>query len=97
MFCDEVEVKLGDETVRVRRAALDELRNGGLAVLSFIFAGQKCLDESVVKFVEDHCKLSDGSPVKAGELSFPQMRELVLAIGGVPDGVPLSDFIALLL
>lgn len=97
MFCDNVDIKLGDVPVKVRRASLDELRDGGLAVLSFVFGAQKCLDPAVVKFVGDHCKTADDKPVEVGELSLPQMQALARAIGGVPDGVPMADFIALLL
>lgn len=97
MFCDKIKVKLGDATVIVRRATLDEMKGGGLAVLSFIFASKSCLDPKTVKFVEGHCKLEDGSPLKVGALSLPQMQTLAKEIGGVPEGVPLADFIALLL
>lgn len=97
MFCDNVQIKLGGETVNVRRASLDEMRGGGLSVLSFVFASQKCLDPEVVKFVSAHCTTEDGKPIEVGSLSLPQMQTLAREIGGVPDGVPLADFIALLL
>lgn len=97
MFCDYTEVKLSDTAVKVRRATLDEMRDGGLAVLSFIFSAQQCLHDDTVAFVEKHCTLPDGSHLKVGALSLPQMQTLARAIGGVPDGVPISDFIGLLL
>ena len=97
MFCDKVEVKLGDTAVIVRRATLDEMSNGGVAVLSYIFGAKSCLEPETVKFVEEHCTLADGSPVKVRELSLPQMQTLAKEIGGVPAGVPLADFITLLL
>lgn len=97
MFCDNTEVKLGDVPVKVRRATLDEMRSGGLAVLAFIFSAKQCLHEDTVKFVAAHCTTADGKPLDVGGLSLPQMQTLARAIGGVPDGVPLSDFIALLL
>ena len=97
MFCDRTEVKLGDVAVTVRRASPDELSHGGLAVLAFVFKAQQCMHEDVRKFVESHCTLADGKPVDVSTLSLPQMQTLAKEIGGVPDGVPLADFIALLL
>jgi hypothetical protein len=55
------------------------------------------MHEDVRKFVESHCTLADGKPVDVSALSLPQMQTLAKEIGGVPDGVPLADFIALLL
>lgn len=97
MFCDETEVKFGGDVVKVRRATLDEMRNGGLAVLAFIFSAKQCLHDDTVEFVRAHCATPDGKPVDVGALSLPQMQRLAREIGGVPDGVPLADFIALLL
>ena len=97
MFYDTTTVKLGEETITVRRTSLDELRNGSLALLAFIFEAKQCLHPDVVKFVKEHCTTEDGRPVDAGSLSFPQMQTLAREIGGVPEKVPFADFIALLL
>ena len=97
MFCDTTTVKLGDETITVRRATLDELEKGGLAVLAFIFSARQCAHEDTLKFVAEHCSLPDETPIDAKLLSFPQMQTLAKEIGGVPDGVSFTDFIALLL
>ena len=93
MFCDCVNVKIGDETVKVKRLTVSELRKS-----REIFAqGKECLDESYSRMIAEHCTTSDGKPVDASELSLPQMAQLAKELAGVPEESPLSDFIGLLL
>lgn len=93
MFCDEVEVKLGDATVKVKRLTVAELRKS-----REIFAsGKECLDERYTKLISEHCITADGQPVDAAELSLPQLMQLAKELAGVPEGSPISDFIGLLL
>lgn len=93
MFCDNVQVKLGDETVKVKRLTIAELRKS-----HEIFAeGKECMDEAYTRMIAEHCTLSDGTPVDAAQLSLPQLQVLAKEMAGVPEGSPLSDFIGLLL
>ena len=92
MFCDEVEVKLGDETVKVKRLTVKELRES-----REIFAeGKECLDEAYTRLIAEHCTTADGKAVNAEELSLVQLQKLAKELAGVPEGSPLSDFIGLL-
>lgn len=89
---DVITVKLGDETVTVRRLTVREIRES-----REIFAqGAECLDEAYVRLVAEHCTTSDGKPLDATELSLPQLVKLAKEMAGVPEGSPLSDFIGLL-
>lgn len=91
MFCDKVEVKVGNETVIVTRMTVKEIRTS-----RELFAeGRECLDEAYTKLVAEHCKTADGKPVDATALSLPQLTQLAKEMAGVPEG-PLSDFIGLL-
>lgn len=93
MFCDTTTVKIGDETITVKRLTVKELRESRK-----IFAeGKECLDEAYTKLISEHCKTADGAPVDAGALSLPQLAQLAKELAGVPEGSPLSDFIGLLL
>ena len=93
MFCDVATVKIGDETITVKRMTVDEIRKSRA-----LFAeGRECLDDAYTKFIEEHCATADGKPVNAGELSLPQLTQLAKELAGVPEGSPLSDFIGLLL
>lgn len=92
MFCDEVEVKIGDETVKVKRLTVAELRKS-----REIFAtGKECLDEAYTRLIAEHCTTADGKPVNAEELSLTQLVTLAKELAGVPENSPLSDFIGLL-
>ena len=91
MFCDVVDVKLGDVTVKVQRLTVAELRKS-----REIFAeGRECLGDAYIKLIAEHCKI-DERPVDATELSLPQLQKLAKELAGVPEGSPLSDFIGLL-
>ena len=60
MFLDKTTVKLGDETIIVRRLTVKELRENRA-----IFAeGRECLDEAYTRLVAEHCKTADGKPVQ---------------------------------
>ena len=92
MFCDKTQVKIGDETITVRRLTVKELRES-----REIFAeGKECLDEAYAKLIAEHCTTADGKPVNTGELSLRQLQTLAKELAGVPEGSPLSDFIGLL-
>lgn len=92
MFCDEIEVKLGSETVKVKRLTVSELRKS-----REIFAeGKECLDERYTKLISEHCTTADGKPVDATELSLPQLITLAKELAGVPEESPIGNFIALL-
>ena len=92
MFCDEVKVQIGSETVKVRRLTVKELRKS-----REIFAeGKECLDEAYTRLIAEHCKTADGKSVNAEELSLRQLQALAKELAGVPEGSPLSDFIGLL-
>ena len=92
MFCDSVQIKLGDETVTVKRLTVAELRKS-----REIFAeGKECIDEAYTKLISDHCTTADGKPVDATQLSLPQLQTLAKELAGVPEESPLSDFIGLL-
>ena len=92
MFCDTVDIKLGDATVKVKRLTVAELRKS-----REIFAeGKECLEDAYVKMIGEHCTTADGKPVDATELSLPQLQKLAKELAGVPEGSPLSDFIGLL-
>ena len=92
MFCDEVEVKLGDAAVKVKRLTVAELRKS-----REIFAeGKECLEDAYTQLIATHCRTADGNPVDATELSLPQLQTLAKELAGVPEGSPLSDFIGLL-
>ena len=93
MFCDVATVRIGDETVTVKRLTVGELRKSRA-----LFAqGTECLDEAYTRIVAEHCTTSDGKPVDAAALSVPQLQLLAKELAGVPEGSPLSDFIGLLL
>lgn len=93
MFCDYAIVKLGDETVKVKRLTISELRKN-----REIFAtGKECLDEAYTRMIAEHCTTSDGKPLDATLLSLPQLQMIAKELAGVPEGSPLSDFIGLLL
>ena len=93
MFCDHVSVKIGDETVQVKRLTVGELRKS-----REIFAtGKECLDEAYTRMIADHCTTSDGRPLDATLLSMPQLQTIAKELAGVPEDSPLSDFIGLLL
>lgn len=93
MFCDYANVKIGDETVTVKRLTVSELRKS-----REIFAqGRECLDEAYTKLIAEHCTTSDGKAVDATSLSLPQLTALAKELAGVPTESPLSDFIGLLL
>jgi len=92
MFCDEIKVKIGDETITVKRMTVKELRES-----REIFAeGKECLGEAYTKLIAEHCTTADGKPVNAEELSLRQLQTLAKELAGVPEGSPLSDFIGLL-
>ena len=92
MFCDEIKVKIGDETITVKRLTVKELRES-----REIFAeGKECLDEAYTRLIAEHCTTADGKPVNAEELSLRQLQTLAKELAGVPEGSPLSDFIGLL-
>ena len=92
MFCDSVEVKLGDATVKVKRLTVAELRKS-----REIFAeGRECLDEAYTKLISEHCTTADGQPVDATELSLPQLITLAKELAGVPEESPIGNFIGLL-
>lgn len=92
MFCDTTTVKIGDETITVRRLTVKELRES-----REIFAeGKECLDEAYTKLIAKHCTTADGKSVNAEELSLRQLQTLAKELAGVPEGSPLSDFIGLL-
>ena len=92
MFCDTAKVKIGDETITVKRMTVKELRES-----REIFAeGKECLDEAYTRLIAEHCKTADGKPVNAEELSLRQLQTLAKELAGVPEGSPLSDFIGLL-
>lgn len=92
MFCDTTTVKIGDETIAVRRLTVKELRQS-----REIFAeGKECLDEAYTRLVAEHCKTADGKSVNAEELSLRQLQTLAKELAGLPEGSPLSDFIGLL-
>ena len=92
MFCDEVKVQIGSETVKVRRLTVKELRESRA-----VFAtGTECLDEAYTRLIAEHCRTADGKGVDAAELSLPQLQKLAKELAGVPEGSPLSDFIGLL-
>lgn len=93
MFCDIVQVKLGDETVTVKRLTVAELRESRK-----LFEGSgECADDEYVKLVAEHCTGADGKPIDAAALSLPQLRKIAKELVGLPDGSPISDFIGLLL
>lgn len=92
MFCDTTTVKIGDETITVKRLTVKELRES-----REIFAeGKECLDEAYTRLIAEHCKTADGKSVNAEELSLRQLQTLAKELAGVPEGSPLSDFIGLL-
>ena len=92
MFCDTAKVKIGDETITVKRLTVKELRES-----REIFAeGKECLDDAYTRLIAEHCKTADGKPVNAEELSLRQLQTLAKELAGVPEGSPLSDFIGLL-
>lgn len=92
MYCDVTKVKLGDETVTVKRLTVAELRKS-----REIFAtGKECIDEAYTRLVAEHCTTSDGKPLDAAELSLPQLQTIAKELAGVPEDSPLSDFIGLL-
>ena len=92
MFLDKTTVKLGDETVIVKRLTVKELRENRA-----IFAeGRECLDEAYTRLVADHCTTADGKPVDVSALSLPQLTKLAGEMAGVPESSSLSDFIGLL-
>ncbi len=92
MFCDEIKVKIGDETITVKRMTVKELRES-----REIFAeGKECLDDAYTRLIAEHCTTADGKPVNAEELSLRQLQTLAKELAGVPEGSPLSDFIGLL-
>lgn len=92
MFCDKVDVKIGDATITIRRLTIKELRENRV-----IFAeGKECLDEAYTRLVAEHCTTADGKAVNAEELSLAQLATLAKELAGVPEGSPLSDFIGLL-
>ena len=92
MFCDTTTVKIGDETITVKRLTVKELRES-----REIFAeGKECLDEAYTRLIAEHCKTADGKNVNAEELSLAQLAKLAKELAGVPEGSPLSDFIGLL-
>ena len=94
MFCDTTTVKIGDETITVKRLTVKELRES-----REIFAeGKECLDEAYTKLIAEHCTLAEGEggPVNAEELTLRQLQTLAKELAGVPEGSPLSDFIGLL-
>lgn len=93
MFCDYANVKIGDETVKVKRLTVAELRKS-----REIFAeGKECLDEAYTRLIAEHCTTADGKPLDATLLSMPQLQTIAKELAGVPEGSPLSDFIGLLL
>lgn len=93
MFCDKVQVRIGEETVTVKRLTVSELRRS-----REIFAeGKECLDEAYTKLIAEHCTDAEGRPIDATTLSLPQLTALAKELAGVPEGSPLSDFIGLLL
>jgi hypothetical protein len=92
MFCDKVQVEIGDETVTVTRLTVKELRENRA-----IFAeGKECLEDAYARLIAEHCKTADGKSVNAEELSLAQLAKLAKELAGVPEGSPLSDFIGLL-
>ena len=92
MFCDTAKVKIGDETITIKRLTVKELRES-----REIFAeGKECLDEAYTRLIAEHCRTADGKPVNAEELSLRQLQTLAKELAGVPEGSPLSDFIGLL-
>lgn len=92
MFCDIVNVKIGDQTIAVRRLTIKELRDSRAQFAT----GAETLDESYTRLVAEHCKTPDGKPVDVSSLSLPQLMRLAKEMAGVPEGSPLSDFIGLL-
>lgn len=92
MFCDKTEIKIGDETITVRRLTVGELRKS-----REIFAeGTECIDEAYTRLIAEHCTTADGKPLDAAQLSLPQLKQVAKELAGVPEGSPLSDFIGLL-
>jgi hypothetical protein len=91
MFCDVVQLKLGDQTAKIRRLTIGEIRSGKYEVGDGVPFGDK-LDD----VIRSHVTTADGKPLDVAELSIPQMRQVVNALVGPPEDSPLSDFIGLL-
>lgn len=92
MFCDETTVKLGSETVKVKRLTVAELRTAR----ELFATGKECLGEAYGRLIKEHCTTADGKPVDTDSLSLPQLQTLAKELAGVPEGSPLSDFIGAL-
>lgn len=92
MFCDSVKVKLGDVTLNVRRLTVAEIKAARLQYQ----AGEKAIDESYTRLLEEHVTLEDGSALDPSQLSLPQTQKLVAELVGIPEGSGISDFIGLL-
>ena len=92
MFCDYATVKLGEETVKVKRLTISEIRKS-----REIFAeGKECLGEAYIKLIAEHCTDAEGKPIDATALSMPQLQTLAKELAGVPEGSPIGNFIGLL-
>ena len=94
MFCDETQIKLGDEIVTVKRLTRGEVQKYFPAIAVDGFAA---LGDDDAKLFAEHCRTADGKPLDASELSIPQSIAVMKALVGAPDEFPLSDFIGLLL
>lgn len=91
-FADHTTLRLGDQTVKVRRMTIKEIRETRVADVTEKGLG----DELVTRLVESHVSTADGKPLDPSALSLPQMKRLVTELVGIPEGSPISDFIALL-
>ncbi len=92
MFCDVVQIKLGEQAVTIHRLTIGEIRSGKYA----LGGGGVPFGDGLDEVVRSHVKTADGKPLDVAELSIPQMRQVVNALVGPPEDSPLSDFIGLL-
>lgn len=91
MFCDVVQIKLGEQAVTIHRLTIGEIRSGKYSLGPGVPFG-----DNLDAVIRSHVKTADGKPLDVAELSIPQMRQVVNALVGPPEDSPLSDFIGLL-
>lgn len=91
-FTDEITLRIGGTSFKVRRLTIAEIRQARVDWQG----GKECMDEEYERLVQSHVTLADGKKFDPSALSLPQMQKLVSELVGIPEGSGLTDFIGLL-
>lgn len=91
MFADEIDLKIGETTVHVKRLTLREIR----AERALFAEGKVDLGQAYDDIIREHVTVG-GKPIDPEDLTLKQQQTIVAELVGIPEGSGISDFIGLL-